>query len=146
MCIRDRLKVADVTWLKYYRYDVKLINPAITPFNDIILLKQNVSILTLDLFLKKIHWSTSKWLQFGLSHIIHMSISWEKFFFYWYQDICPCDLGHFWNRSLSVVFVFYKHILLAIFYDYNMFVTPDTKLHVSFSDHNLSVVVVVNFS
>ena len=26
------------------------------------------------------HWSTSKWLQFGLSHIIQVSISWDKHF------------------------------------------------------------------
>ena len=31
---------------------------------------------------------------------------------YWYQDICPCDLDHLWNRPLSGAFVFHKHILL----------------------------------
>ena len=31
--------------------------------------------------------------------------------FYWYQNICPCDLGHQWNWPLSGVFVFHKHIL-----------------------------------
>ena len=46
--------------------------------------------------------------------MIHMSISWGKVF-YWYQDICPCDLAHFWNRSLSVAFLIYKHILSIYF-------------------------------
>ena len=31
---------------------------------------------------------------------------------YWYQDICPCDLGHLLNRPLLGAFVFHKHILL----------------------------------
>ena len=31
---------------------------------------------------------------------------------YWYQDICPCDLGHLLNWPLLGAFVFHKHILL----------------------------------
>ena len=31
--------------------------------------------------------------------------------FYWYQDICPCDLDHLWNWPLSGAFVFHKRIL-----------------------------------
>ena len=33
--------------------------------------------------------------------------------FYWYQNICPCDLGHLWNWPLSRAFVFHKHILFS---------------------------------
>ena len=36
----------------------------------------------------------------------------EKIYDYWYQDICPCDLGHIWNWTLLGAFVFHKHILL----------------------------------
>ena len=32
---------------------------------------------------------------------------------YWYQDICPCDLGHLWKLTLSGAFVFHKHILFT---------------------------------
>ena len=32
--------------------------------------------------------------------------------FYWYQNICPCDLGHLWNWQLLVAFMFHKHIFL----------------------------------
>ena len=33
--------------------------------------------------------------------------------FYWYQYICPCDLGHLWNWLLSRAFVFHKHSFLS---------------------------------
>ena len=36
--------------------------------------------------------------------------------FYWYQNICPCDLGHQWNWPLSGAFVFHKHILFNYLY------------------------------
>ena len=34
--------------------------------------------------------------------------------FYWYQNICPCDLGHLWNWQLLVAFMFHKHILFVL--------------------------------
>ena len=37
--------------------------------------------------------------------------------FYWYQNICPCDLGLRWNWPLSGAFVFHKHILLKNIFD-----------------------------
>ena len=33
---------------------------------------------------------------------------------YWYQDFCPCDLGHLWNWPLSGAYVFHKHILFKM--------------------------------
>ena len=38
--------------------------------------------------------------------------------FYWYQNICPCDLGHQWNWPLSGAFVFHKHILFHVPYSH----------------------------
>ena len=35
--------------------------------------------------------------------------------FYWYQNICPCDLGLCWNWPSSGAFVFHKHILFVSF-------------------------------
>ena len=34
---------------------------------------------------------------------------------YWYQNICPCDLDHLWNLTLSGAFVFHKRILFYLF-------------------------------
>ena len=33
--------------------------------------------------------------------------------FYWYQNICPCDLSHLWNWPLLEAFVYHKHILFS---------------------------------
>ena len=41
-----------------------------------------------------------------------MVISCDKnFLLNWYQYICPCDLGHLWNKPFLGAFVFHKHIL-----------------------------------
>ena len=34
-------------------------------------------------------------------------------YFYWYQDICPCDIGHLWKYSLKCASVFYKHMFCS---------------------------------
>ena len=36
--------------------------------------------------------------------------------FYWYQNICPCDLSYLLNWSLSEAFVFHKHIVFSFSY------------------------------
>ena len=65
------------------------------------------------------------WKVSARASILHTSIYCDKTFrgtnmfffmarsFYWYQDICPCDLGHLWNWPVSGAYEFHKHILLC---------------------------------
>ena len=39
---------------------------------------------------------------------------------YWYQNICPCDLGLLWNWPLSGAFVFHKNASLCSIQKWHM--------------------------
>ena len=38
----------------------------------------------------------------------------------WFQDICNCHFGHFWNWPFTGTFVFHKHILFFIFFYHHL--------------------------
>ena len=58
-------------------------------------------------------------------------------FLYWYQGICPCDLGHNWNWPSSGAFVFHKQIL---FYNYIVDVFHHLRILHSYLKNNVKCI------